>query len=76
MTTITAEAVTAGRTHRIWTSVATFVAGAVVAGGLATGVSLARDDSSSNVHRPTSTVSVSNPSSDDLGCRTHRLGDC
>jgi hypothetical protein len=76
MTTITAEAVSAGRTSGIWKSVATFVAGAVVAGGLATGVSLARDDSSPSVHGTTSTVSVSGPSSDDLGCRVHPHGFC
>ena len=77
MTTITAEAVSEGRTSQIWKSVATFVAGAVLAGGIVTGVSMARDDSSSSVHGPTKTVNVSTPSSDDPGCPSlHRRGVC
>ena len=77
MTTITAEAVPAGRTHQIWKSVATFVAGAVLAGGIVTGVSMARDDSSSSVHGPAKTVNVSTPSSDDPGCPSlQRRGLC
>ena len=77
MTTITAEAVSAGRTHRIWKSVATLVAGAVLAGGIVTGVSMARDDSSSSVHSPTKSINVSTPTSDDLGCPSlHRQGPC
>ena len=78
MTTITAEAVSEGRTSQIWKSVATFVAGAVLAGGLATGVALARDESPSpSVTTPTRTVNGPSVSpSGDLGCRVQVPGPC
>lgn len=78
MTTITAEAVSEGRTSRIWKSVATFLAGAVLAGGLATGVALAREDSPSpRVTSPANTVKSPSVSSlGDFGCRLQVHGPC